>query len=192
MVMRYADTGNGEGKVVPIHSMKCMGEWRSWVVSFNFQAHNFPYPQSRRLGGPQSIWMGWRKNLTPSKTQDQFLCCPSHYTDYTTHLPPPPPQKNFVFRRLWESLKCTMLVAVTHAGHTLRSLKSKVSALRFVPTIMLFIYMRCFPGTAHSMCTPCPHLLNIILYCHLMHVNHCNQDVMLAPHPLLVQRSKIE
>ena len=25
-VMRYADTGNGEGKVVPVHSMKCMGE----------------------------------------------------------------------------------------------------------------------------------------------------------------------
>jgi len=34
-----------------------------------------------------------------------------------------------------------MLVAVTHAGHTSQSSKSKVSALRFVPTIMLSIYI---------------------------------------------------
>jgi hypothetical protein len=31
MVMRYADNGNGEGKVVPIHSMKVYGEVKELI-----------------------------------------------------------------------------------------------------------------------------------------------------------------
>lgn len=97
--MRYAVIGNGEGTVVPVHSMNVYGEWRSWmrwVVSFNFWPLNFPHPPSRKLGGPQFIWTVWRKNLKPATTRnhDSSVALASIVT-MQPHSPPPP-KKPFI------------------------------------------------------------------------------------------------
>jgi hypothetical protein len=113
-------------KLCPFIQWKCVGEWRSWlrwVVSFNFRLLNFPYPQTRRLGGPQSIWLAWRKNVTPAKTRTESSVVLAIILTTPPIFPPPPKKLSYVVIRLWESLKCTMLVAVMHAGHTLQSLK---------------------------------------------------------------------